>query len=45
MAWIDCDCGNEKDEVKEMNDDVKNYENSLPTYNIYHCLEIYLGFY
>ena len=35
MDWIECDYGNDNDEVKETNDDVKNYESYLITYILY----------
>ena len=31
VDWNDCDCGNDNDKVKEMNEDVKNNEGSLLT--------------
>ena len=34
MDWIDCNCGNYHAEVKQLNNDVKNNENSLLTYII-----------
>ena len=34
VDWIDCDCQNDNDEVKEMNEYVKNNESSLLTYII-----------
>ena len=40
MDWNDCDCRNDNNGVKEINDNVLKNERSLLTYIIYHCIVI-----